>query len=134
MAKTEIKDKRLEPYFIKIVHSNYEVHKMHVSKKDGATYTKFVSTRTSLKSAIFAIANLKVSEKRKTKKTALLQEYLDDIRKVQSLLDSVLSEESIEKKVASMSEKILQLSNKVSELEKEILRLKPKEQDFDLDF
>lgn len=115
---TRIEDALLEPYFIKIVNGNYEIHRKHVPKDETKKpYEKFVSVKTTMLNAIGSIAKHKLSVKRRTKKVIALSEYVSEIREMRKLIMLFVDEDSPEKK-------IVKLENKISLLEAEIKSIK----------
>lgn len=117
---TRIEDQMLEPFFIKIVNGNYEIHRKHIPKDATKnTYEKFVAVKTTMLNAIGAIAKHKLSLKRRTKKVIALADYINEIKEMKKLIMLFIDEDSPEKK-------IIKLENKVSLLDAEVKLLKSK--------
>lgn len=119
---TRIEDALLEPYFVKIVNGNYEIHKKHTPKNGGQPYEKFVAVKTSMLNAVGAIAKHKLSVRRKTKKVMMLADYVAEIKEMRKMVEMFLDDDSVERKITK-------LENKVSLLEAELKKLKVKTQE-----
>jgi hypothetical protein len=105
-----IEDERLAPYFIKLVNSSYEVHQKHTPKDaDKKEYTKFICSKDTIESAVGAIAKRKLAQKRRTKRTILLSEYLQDLKKMNSVMEELIGEDSVEKRIRSLAKRVAQL-------------------------
>lgn len=110
-------DERLEPYFIKIINSSYEVHKKHTPKDDSKKqYTKFICSRTTIESAVGVIVKAKLTATRRTKKTILLKEYLTDLKSINKLLEEVIGEDSLFARVRKLEARVAELEKPSSKL------------------
>lgn len=114
---TIIEDERLEPYFIKLVNSSYEVHQKHTPKSDsGKPYTKFVCSKDGIRRAVMAVVNRKLALKRRTKKTMKLEEYLAEVKVQTEMVESLLDDDSPERQIRLLKREVASIKKELEAL------------------
>lgn len=112
-----IKDEKIEPYFIKLVNSTYEVHQTHTPKESGKSeYTKFVAAHTNIRSAVISIVRRKLALKRRTKKTIALSEYLNEVKELHSVVESLLDDDSPERQIKLLKRRVEKLEEQIKKI------------------
>lgn len=119
---TIIEDERLEPYFIKLVNSSYEVHQKHTPKNEGGNpYTKFVCSKDGIRQAVMAVVKRKLALKRRTKKTMRLEEYLAEVKVQTEMVESLLDDDSPERQIRLLKKENKKLLERIEHIEKDNL-------------